>query len=109
MVDDEVHCEGGGVRAQARFDFLQPGTEASAFTLVQGREAADYAVVAAGEDQLGVGYQEHRRSHQREAQTLIEQGRQGHLAFLLSGQKGLTTTRITMAIRKSTGTSLNHR
>ncbi|MCY1426472.1 hypothetical protein D9M71_422930 [compost metagenome] len=109
VVDDEVDREGRGVLPQACFNFLQPGAEATALPLVQGREAADDAVVAARQDQLGVGHQEHRRSHDRQAQTLIEQGGQRHLAILLSGQKGLTTTRTTMAIRKSTGTSLNQR
>ncbi|MNP35269.1 hypothetical protein D3C76_1285930 [compost metagenome] len=60
---------------QACLDFLQPGLEAGAVALVQGREAADHAAGAAGQYQPGVGDQEHRCGNHGQAQALFEGGR----------------------------------
>lgn len=78
VVHDQVHCVGGRVLqcAQPRLDLFEPGLEATAFALVQGREAADQAIATTGQDQFRVGDQEHRRRHQRQAQVLLEQNGQ---------------------------------
>ena len=80
VVDDEVHRVGRRLRGvgQAGLDLFQPGLEAAALALVQRREAADDAAVAAGQHQLRVGHQKHGRRHQGQAQTAVEQGGQGH-------------------------------
>ena len=52
---------------QAGLDFLQPGAKAAAVALIEGRKAADDAAVAAGQHQLRVGDQEHRRRHYGQA------------------------------------------
>jgi hypothetical protein len=64
LVNDQIDRIGCGIRRQARFDFVQPGAKLAAFSQVQRREAADHAVIAAGQYQLRVGDQKHRRGHQ---------------------------------------------
>lgn len=80
VVDDQVHRIGRGIvqRLQAGPNLLQPTLETAALALVERREAADDAAAAAGQHQLRVGYQEHRRGHHRQSQALVEQGGQGH-------------------------------
>ncbi len=61
--------------SQASLDLFQPGLEASAVALVQGRETANHAAGAAGQHQLGVGDEEHRRGNHGQPQALLERGR----------------------------------
>jgi len=83
VVDDEVDGVGRRVAQlrQARFDFLQPGLEATALALVERRETPDYPIAAAGQHQLRIGNQEHRRSHHGQAQTLFKQSGQRHWRY----------------------------
>ena len=75
---DQVDRVGRGVHGQAAFDFLQPGFEAAAFTLVQRGETADDAAVATRKHQLRIGDQKHRRGHDWQTQALFEQGGKAH-------------------------------
>ena len=85
VMHDQVDGEGRSVSCEAGFDLVKPSGEACAFALVQGRKAADDTAVAACNDQRRVGHQKHRRSDQRQAQALIEQGRQRHGELLRRG------------------------
>ncbi|MNP35273.1 hypothetical protein D3C76_1285970 [compost metagenome] len=80
VVHNQVHRIGRGILQcrQPGLDFFQPGFEAAALALVQRRKAADHAIAAAGEHQLRVGNQEHRRRHHGQTQALFEQSGQRH-------------------------------
>lgn len=83
VVHDQVHGIGRRVvqLSQARFDFFQPGLEATAFALVERRETPNYPVATAGQDQLRIRDQKHRRGHHGQAQTLFQQSGQRHWRF----------------------------
>ena len=83
VVHDQVHGIGRRIvqQRQARFDFFQPGLEAAAFALVERRETPHYPVATAGQDQLRIGDQKHRRGHHGQAQTLFQQSGQRHWRF----------------------------
>ena len=78
VVNDQVDCVGRRIVMQAGLDFLQPGAKAAAVALIEGGKAADHTAVAAGQYQLRVGHQKHRRRHYGQAQALLQQSRQGH-------------------------------
>ena len=78
VVNDQVDRVGRRIAVQAGLDFLQPGAKAAAVALIEGRKAADDSAVAAGQHQLRVGDQEHRRRHYGQTQALLQQGGQGH-------------------------------
>jgi hypothetical protein len=97
--------------SQACLDLLQPGLEAALSRWLSAGKLPT-TPLAAGQHQLRVGNQEHRRGHQWQAQPLLQQGGQGHGETPVQGglcQNGLTTTRITIPSRIRTGTSLNQR
>ena len=83
VVDDQVHRVRRGVLQcrQPCFDLFQPGLETAALALVQRGKAADHAITTAGEHQLRVGNQEHRRRHHGQTQTLFEQSGQRHWKY----------------------------
>ncbi len=76
-VDDQVDGVGRWrlQLSQACLDLFQPSLEASAVALVQCRETANHAAGAAGQHQLGVGDEEHRRGNHGQPQALFERGR----------------------------------
>ncbi|MNV02355.1 hypothetical protein D3C71_925890 [compost metagenome] len=83
VVDDQVYRVRRGVfqRRQPGLDLFQPGLEPAALALVQGRKTAHHAIAAAGEHQLRIGNQEHRRRHHGQTQTLFEQSGQRHWKY----------------------------
>ena len=61
---------------QPGFDLFKPGFETNAVTLIERRKAAHDTIAATRQDELRVGNQEHGRGNYRQAQALIQQGRQ---------------------------------
>ena len=85
LVHDVVDAEGGGLWLQPRFDVLDPLAIALGRALVQRGEGADHPGVARLDHQVRPRDQEHGRRDDRQGQTFLQRGGNGHghlLGFL---------------------------
>ena len=93
-VDDLIDGERRGIRVgcQLALDAGQPFVEQFLGPGIERREGTNDAALALGNDQIGVGNDEHRRADHRQREVLVQGIRNGHYASSFNARRRILPT-----------------